>query len=210
MGDCVRYGNNVSVAESSPLRVRLLGGLAIDGLADAQLGSRKARTLIKVLALAYGSPVSTAALADVLWGGDLPARPTDQIGVLVSRLRKILGAARLSRSDAGFALHVDWLDVAELRHLVEEAGAEASPIAGCRAGFGNDRYDCQRLGTARGSRRCRVGGRCRARYSSPRVRPSRVLARSGGGEIAEKAGDERGLGQEWRVVGVPLDDLIRV
>ena len=68
-----------------------------------------------------GAPVSVSMLADVLWPDGSPGRPGDQISVLVSRLRKVLGADRLVRSEGGFALRVDWLDVDELGALVGEA-----------------------------------------------------------------------------------------
>ena len=131
------HNGRVNAAPGS-LRVRLLGGLAVDGLSDADFGSRKARTLVKVLALGRGSPVSVSALAEVLWADDRPLRPSDQIGVLVSRLRKAVGADRLVRSEAGFALRVDWLDVDELRGLVEEASAALRDgrLAAARAAVG--------------------------------------------------------------------------
>ncbi len=118
----VRDNRGVSgVADS--LRIRVLGGLVVEGCSDAELGSRKARTLVKVLVLGRGVPVSVAALADVLWDDDPPVRASEPIGVLVSRLRRVLGARRLERSAAGFALHVDWLDVDELGALVAEASS---------------------------------------------------------------------------------------
>src|SRR5687768_1964375 len=97
--------------EDPRMRVRVLGGFAVDGLAEHDLGSRKARSLLKVLTLARGAPVSVERLADVLWADDPPARPSDQVGVLVSRLRGVLGADRIVRSDAGYVLRVDWLDI---------------------------------------------------------------------------------------------------
>ena len=105
----------------SQLRVRLLGGFVVESLDEREIGSRKGRTVLKVLALARGGPVSTDRLVDVLWGDDLPARPTDQVGVLVSRLRAVVGADRLVRTEAGYALHYDWLDVDELDARVVEA-----------------------------------------------------------------------------------------
>lgn len=104
--------------------MRLLGGLAVEGIAERDLGSRKGRTLLKVLAAARGTSVSVDALADVVWGDDQPSHPADQVGVLVSRLRGVLGAERITRSDAGYALAVDWLDIDELDALVD-AAAEA-------------------------------------------------------------------------------------
>jgi DNA-binding SARP family transcriptional activator/tetratricopeptide (TPR) repeat protein len=110
--------------DNERVRVRLLGGLEVGGVTNRDLGSRKARTLLKVLALARGSSVSVDRLADVLWGDDQPARPADQVGVLVSRLRAVLGAGRIRRADAGYVLVADWLDVDELDRLAAVA-AEA-------------------------------------------------------------------------------------
>jgi DNA-binding SARP family transcriptional activator/tetratricopeptide (TPR) repeat protein len=132
-------GHNGSVGDvPASLRVHLLGGLVVDGLSEAELGSRKARTIVKVLALARGAAVSQSALSDVLWGDDPPARPSDQISVLVSRLRKVLGADRLVRSEAGWALRVDWLDVDELGVLVGQAAEalESDRLGAARAAAG--------------------------------------------------------------------------
>jgi DNA-binding SARP family transcriptional activator len=101
--------------------VRVLGGFAVDGVPPGELGSRKARTLLKVLALARGAPVSVDRLADVLWADDLPGRPADQVGVLVSRLRRVLGADRLTRSETGYRLATDWLDIDEVARLAARA-----------------------------------------------------------------------------------------
>jgi len=103
------------------MRVRLLGGLEVEGRVERDLGSRKARTLLKVLALGRGSPVSTDRLVDILWGDEPPARPVDQVYVLVSRLRRALGAEHINRSDAGYALGPVWLDVDEVRSLADAA-----------------------------------------------------------------------------------------
>jgi DNA-binding SARP family transcriptional activator len=106
------------------LRIRLLGGLDVEGVAPTELGSRKARTLVKLLALGRGAPVAADKVVEALWpGDDVPAKPVEQVGVLVSRLRSVLGSDRLARSDAGWALAVDWLDVAELEERVDEAAA---------------------------------------------------------------------------------------
>jgi DNA-binding SARP family transcriptional activator len=105
------------------LRVRLLGGLGIEGIDDVALGSRKGRLLVKALAVARGAPVRTDRLVEILWGDDPPARPAEQVGVLVSRLRGVLGADRIVRTDAGLVLRADWLDVEELEARVAEAAA---------------------------------------------------------------------------------------
>ena len=84
------------------LKVSVLGALDIHGVSKHALGSRKARTLIKVLAVARGQPVPVPRLVDCLWPDRPPARPSQQISVLVSRLRSVLGPERLPRSDAGY------------------------------------------------------------------------------------------------------------
>jgi len=121
------------VSGVAQLRVRLLGSLDVEGVDALTLGSRKARTLVKLLALARGTAVPADTVVEALWpGDDLPAKPVEQVGVLVSRLRSVLGADRLPRSDAGWALAVDWLDVVELEARVDEAAARmaaANPAA---------------------------------------------------------------------------------
>lgn len=104
------------------LRVRLLGGLDIEGVEFTQLGSRKSRTLLARLALGRGAPVAADALAEIVWPhADRPRRPADQLSVLVSRLRSVFGAHAVPRVGRGYALAVDWLDVDALTELVTEA-----------------------------------------------------------------------------------------
>lgn len=100
--------------------MRLMGGLVVEGLRPAEVGSRKARTLLGALAV-HRRPVSTDSLADILWGDHLPSRPADQIGVLVSRLRGVVGGDRIVRHDAGYALAADWIDVEELAARTDRA-----------------------------------------------------------------------------------------
>jgi DNA-binding SARP family transcriptional activator len=114
------------------MRIRLLGGLEVVGLRATEVGSRKARTLVSVLALARGATVPAAGVVDALWGDAPPARPLEQVGVLVSRLRSVLGADRVQRTPTGWSLRMDWLDLDELDERVAEAGARlaaGSPAA---------------------------------------------------------------------------------
>jgi predicted ATPase/DNA-binding SARP family transcriptional activator/DNA-binding CsgD family transcriptional regulator len=104
------------------LRVRVLGGFEIEGIDAHRLGSRKARTLLKVLALARRHPVSIDRLIEAVWTQATPARPEDQVLVLVSRLRAVLGGERLLRTDAGYSLRADWLDLDAMADLAAEAG----------------------------------------------------------------------------------------
>jgi DNA-binding SARP family transcriptional activator len=103
------------------VRVRVLGPFEVEGVAREHLGSRKARTLLKVLALGRGDAVAVDRIVEACWGGDAPARPGDQVAVLVSRLRGVLGRERIVRSDAGYSLLADWLDLAAVDELASEA-----------------------------------------------------------------------------------------
>lgn len=103
------------------LKVSVLGALDIHGVDKHALGSRKARTLIKVLAVARGQPVPVPRLIDCLWPDRPPARPSQQISVLISRLRSVLGSERLPRSDAGYQLLADWIDLDVANNLASAA-----------------------------------------------------------------------------------------
>ncbi|MFI5041391.1 MAG: winged helix-turn-helix domain-containing protein, partial [Acidimicrobiales bacterium] len=103
------------------LRIRVLGALEVEGHGASSLGSRKQRTVLRALAANRGEPVSIDRLIDCLWPEQLPARPADQLGVLVSRLRGSLGADRVARSDAGYELVDAWIDIVALDELTEEA-----------------------------------------------------------------------------------------
>jgi DNA-binding SARP family transcriptional activator len=102
------------------LAVRVLGEFAVDGTESQALGSKKARLALHLLALADGQPVTGDVLADALWADSPPARPDDQLAVLMSRLRSVLGRDRIERRDGGYLLHADWQDAVELRQLTEE------------------------------------------------------------------------------------------
>ena len=102
------------------LAVRVLGDFGVDGVAPQALGSRKARIALRLLALADGQAVPSAVLTDALWGDAPPARPDDQLAVLMSRLRSVLGRDRIDHRDGGYLLRCDWLDAAELAMLTDE------------------------------------------------------------------------------------------
>jgi DNA-binding SARP family transcriptional activator len=105
------------------------------GVPAPELGSRKARTLLKVLLVARGERVPFDRLCDVLWGDQPPANPMEQLQVLVSRLRTVLGRDRVERVDGGYRIVYDWLDVDELEQLTLDAAARmaAQNIASARA-----------------------------------------------------------------------------
>lgn len=117
------------------LAVRVLGDFGVDGIEPQTLGSRKARLALHLLALADGQAVPADVLIDALWEITPPARPEDQLAVLMSRLRSVLGRDRIEHRDQGYLLHRDWLDAAELTALTREVQArrEAGQLMGAVA-----------------------------------------------------------------------------
>ncbi|MEP6696332.1 MAG: AAA family ATPase [Pseudonocardiales bacterium] len=109
---------------------RLIGTfeVSLDGraLAAELVGSRKARVLLQVLAVARGQLVPTEDIVGALWPGGRPARPGDSVATLVSRLRRVLGAEVLLGGRGGYALADDSdvrVDIAEAERWVAQAQA---------------------------------------------------------------------------------------
>jgi AAA ATPase domain/Bacterial transcriptional activator domain/Transcriptional regulatory protein, C terminal len=102
------------------LALRVLSDFGVDGVEPRALGSRKGRLALCVLALAGGQVVPADVLVDTLWGDTPPAQPEDQLAVLISRLRSVLGRDRIQHRDHGYLLVCDWLDASELAALTEE------------------------------------------------------------------------------------------
>ena len=108
------------------LAVRVLGDFGVDGVPPHALGSRKARLALHLLALGGGQAVPSGVLIDAIWGDAPPAKPEDQLAVLLSRLRSVLGRDRIDHHDGGYRLRCDWLDAAELAVLTDEVQRRAA------------------------------------------------------------------------------------
>ena len=102
------------------LSLRVLGGFDVEGIDPHSVGSRKARQLLRLLALARGREVPTPDLAEALWGSAPPTRPADQVSVLASRLRRTLGRDRIEHVEDGYRVRYDWLDAEELAVMMSE------------------------------------------------------------------------------------------
>jgi len=87
--------NDAPSPEGPRFRFTLIGRFTVhqDGrpLADTILGSRKQRTLLKLLLINRGHVVSTEDIAEALWAGNQPAKVEGNSSLLVSLLRATFG-----------------------------------------------------------------------------------------------------------------------
>jgi DNA-binding SARP family transcriptional activator len=98
----------VVVARRPRVEVRLAGAFAVsrDGteLAAGQIGSRKSRMLLKLLAASRPALVTADQIAEVLWDGAPPDGADRNIASLISRLRAVLGPGVIQGGRAGYRL----------------------------------------------------------------------------------------------------------
>lgn len=73
-------------------------------VADGEVRSRRARTLLKFLAVERASLVPIDRIAEVLWAGAPPAEPGGNVATLVSRLRRTLGTEVIRGGRSGYQL----------------------------------------------------------------------------------------------------------
>ena len=106
------------------MEFRLLGPLEVEDAGRAiPLGPAKERTLLAVLLLARGRPVSDERLMDAIWGDHPPATAAKVVQVYVAHLRRALGSDRIVRRGRGYELVVEdgELDLDRFERLVREA-----------------------------------------------------------------------------------------
>jgi predicted ATPase/DNA-binding SARP family transcriptional activator len=111
------------------VRVALLGPFEVRSDTGDRLpvAGARLRDMIARLALAGGHPVSTAALAEAVWGEDPPADLANALQTLVSRARRALGGtAAVEQSAAGYRLAVvpDDVDALRFERLVAAGDVE--------------------------------------------------------------------------------------
>jgi DNA-binding SARP family transcriptional activator len=108
------------------VHVRVVGRFAVerDGVVidEASLGSRKGRSLWKLLAVRRGRMVPMDEIVEALWGDEPPAKAEANVATLVSRLRAGLGVDAIAGGRAGYRLGAGvTVDVDEAESLVSEA-----------------------------------------------------------------------------------------
>ena len=101
-------GSTAGTEPDGAVRLRVLGPFAVEvGGEPATFpptAGRKARTLLKLLAVELGRLVPTDRALEVLWPEGLPARPVENVAVLVSRLRSWLGPSTVEGGREGYRL----------------------------------------------------------------------------------------------------------
>lgn len=134
----------MSAADGAELQVLVVGELTVvragRALAAGEVGDRKGRTLLALLAVAGGRLVPVDAIVEALWSGPPPRRPEASVATLVSRLRAALGQEVVAGGRSGYRLgdgaQVDLHRAAELVEEAELRLASAEPalaLAAARA-----------------------------------------------------------------------------
>jgi predicted ATPase/DNA-binding SARP family transcriptional activator len=110
-------GSELAVELLGPVRVRV-GGATVD------VGGPKQQAVLAVLALAAGQQVAPGALAQALWGDEVPASAGGTLRAYVSRLRALLPEGVVQRGAVGWTLDIARCEVDVLRAqtLLREAG----------------------------------------------------------------------------------------
>ncbi|MBC7277749.1 BTAD domain-containing putative transcriptional regulator [Nocardioides sp.] len=88
---------DVSICLLGPLLVSRAGELI-------EVPGRRPRTLLALLAMEAGTPVSADLLADRIWGEDLPDNPRGSLHTYIGRLRRVLGKEVVRRAAGGYIL----------------------------------------------------------------------------------------------------------
>ncbi len=114
----------------------VVGGRRLSG---HSLGSRKARTVLGLLAAAGDAHVPAERLVEAAWPDRAPARPGAELAILVSRLRAAIGTEAITGNRSAYRLDrgLVSVDVDEAARLVSEAESrQAEPALAVAAATG--------------------------------------------------------------------------
>ena len=103
------------------MEVRFFGEFeAVVGCVPVPVRGAKQRTVLALLALHRGKPVSADRLIDALWADGQVANPVNALQAQIGQLRRTLGATAILTSGAGYALDIgpDDVDAARFEQLV--------------------------------------------------------------------------------------------
>jgi DNA-binding SARP family transcriptional activator len=112
-------------AESRTVSIGVLGPLTLSKRGrPIALTSARLRTLLTVLAMSAGHPMSTDRLAADVWGDEQPDHPRRSVQVCVTRLRQLLGAELIETVPGGYVLAVE-PDAVDALQFLKIAGSAA-------------------------------------------------------------------------------------
>jgi DNA-binding SARP family transcriptional activator/tetratricopeptide (TPR) repeat protein len=115
-GDVAEPGGKLTIGLLGPFEV------ALDGR-PVELTTGRLRTLLAVLALSAGRPVSVDRLATALWGDDPPDNARRSVQTYLARLRSAIGAEKITTGPTGYRLRVDpdRVDALRFTRLLDQA-----------------------------------------------------------------------------------------
>jgi DNA-binding SARP family transcriptional activator len=193
------------------VELRLAGTFRVvrDGtqLTDGEIGSRKSRTLLKLLAVERPGLVTVDRIVEILWPDERPASPEQNVATMVSRLRAVLGAELIQGGRAGYRLAagpgvvVD-LDVAA--GFCEQAEGKLGTAAAVALAAAERAHELLSAGTA-------IGEEHYADWADPardQVRELLRRVRLAAAEASLAAGDPRRAASyaEAAIAADPLDE----
>ncbi len=114
------------LGDAKSVRISLLGPVQVTRESvPVELGATRLKTLLALLCIRRGRPVTAERLIDELWEEDPPAGAKSTLQSYVSNLRRELGADVILTSSGGYGLgsNVD-LDLAEFEDFVDMAHRE--------------------------------------------------------------------------------------
>jgi DNA-binding SARP family transcriptional activator len=200
-----------SVSGTATVELFLAGTFRVvrDGvqLTDGEIGSRKSRTLLKLLAVERPGLVTVDRIVEILWPDERPASPEQNVAIMVSRLRAVLGAELIQGGRAGYRLAagpgvvVD-LDVAA--GFCEQAEGKLATAAAVALAAAERAYELLSAGTA-------IGDEPYADWADPardQVRELLRRVRLAAAEASLATGDPRRAAgyAEAAVAADPLDE----
>ena len=114
----------------APVEFRLFGGVDADRDGHAvDLGHARQRCVLAVLLVDANTPVAVEELIDRVWAGEPPIRARESLQSYLTRLRRALPSAPITRTGAGYLISVDenMIDLHRFRALAASARESGEP-----------------------------------------------------------------------------------
>jgi DNA-binding SARP family transcriptional activator len=176
-------------------------------LTDGEIGSRKSRTLLKLLAVERPGLVTVDRIVEILWPDERPAAPEQNVATMVSRLRAVLGADLIAGGRTGYRLAPGpglVVDLDTAAGFCEQAEGKLGTAAAVALAAAERAYELLAAGTA-------IGDEPYADWADPAREQVRELLRRvrlAAAEAALATGDPRRAAgyAEAAVAADPLDE----